>query len=110
MDDNVKNNQGTQNPLSVLEQELEVLKGKAAKEYKNKQTLSPIRTVAEKMAVPADKKPTYLEETQLGKTLKVETSISAPKPGASKTIFWVGIGLLVFAIVVALAYLLLQTI
>ena len=47
MDDSTITNQDPPNTLSSLEKELEAIKNQAIKEYRGKQTQSPIRTSAE---------------------------------------------------------------
>ncbi len=116
MDDSTITNQDPPKTLSSLEKELEAIKNQAIKEYRGKQTQSPIRTSAENVVFSkteenkelTEKRPTYLEQTQLGKTPSLETTAVQPKPGSSRMVFWVGIGLLALAVILAGAYFLYQ--
>ena len=112
MGDSTITNQDPPNTLSSLEKELEAIKNQAIKEYKGKQTQSPIRTSAENVVFSKteenkkliEKRPTYLEQTQLGKTPSLKKTVVQPKPGSSKMVFWVGIGFLVLAVILAATY------
>ncbi len=110
MDENTIGNQGPSSTLSSLEKELETIKEKAARVYRHKKTQSPMRTMAKNVNFSVENKPTYLEESQLEETTNLETDTLRPKPGSSKIIFWIGLGLLVLAIIIAGAYFLYQII
>lgn len=120
MDEKADLNQGQTKTLSDLEKELEEIKGRVKIEYRNKQTTSPIRTTAPDLQVDSKKietRPTYLEEGQLAQTTKLEqeekvqdnvSRATQLQSGKSKIIFWIGMILLVLALIIAGVYLALQ--